>query len=87
MEETLARLELHHGPGFGDHGSRVALLAETTAQHLGFNDRETARLRLAALVHDIGKTDVDPAVLEKATQLTETELATVRKHPTTGHDS
>lgn len=86
MERALARLELHHGPGFGDHGSRVAVLSEALARHLGFGERETARLRLAALVHDIGKRDVDPDVLEKTTQLTETELAAVRQHPNSGHD-
>ncbi|MFP3880930.1 MAG: HD-GYP domain-containing protein [Actinomycetota bacterium] len=86
MEKTLARLELRHGPGFGDHGSRVAILSEAMARHLGFSERETARLRLAALVHDIGKTNVDPDVLEKTTPLTETELAAVRQHPTSGHD-
>lgn len=86
MERKLARLELHHGPGFGDHGSRVAVLAHATARHLGLSHRDTARLRIAALIHDIGKTNVDPEILEKTTDLSDTEMDAVRQHPTIGHD-
>jgi HD-GYP domain-containing protein (c-di-GMP phosphodiesterase class II) len=86
MKPALARLELHHGPGFGDHGSRVAVLARATAHHLGLNSQETSRLRLAALVHDVGKTEIDPTILEKRAELTDDESATIRRHPSTGHD-
>jgi len=86
VKPALARLELHHGPGFGDHGSRVAVLARATAHHLGLNSRETSRLRLAALVHDVGKTEIDPAILEKTAELTDDESAMIRRHPRSGHD-
>ncbi|MEX1124251.1 MAG: hypothetical protein WD895_09240 [Acidimicrobiia bacterium] len=47
MEQTLARLELHHGPGFGDHRSRVSVLSLATARCLGLKNREIDRLRFA----------------------------------------
>jgi HD-GYP domain-containing protein (c-di-GMP phosphodiesterase class II) len=86
MKPGLAILELHHGPGFGDHGSRVAVLAYATAHHLRLSSRETSRLRLAALFHDIGKTEIDPAILEKTDPLTDKESAAIRQHPKRGHD-
>lgn len=86
LKRELATLELHHGPGFGDHGSRVALLSVATARYLGMRDVERNRLWMAALVHDVGKTDVDPSILEKSGALTTDESELVRRHPETGHD-
>ncbi len=86
MERELARLELHHGPGFGDHGSRVALLSVAVAHHLGLKSHEINRLRFAALVHDVGKIEVDTAILEKPTALTAHEEELLRQHPKVGAD-
>lgn len=86
MKTTLARLELHHGPGFGDHGSRVAALSLATAIHLGLKRREMERLRFSAFVHDVGKTRVPPAILDKGGPLTHAESAAVREHPKIGYD-
>ena len=86
MERGLARLELHHGPGFGDHGSRVALLSVAAARHLGLRTHEINRLQFAALVHDVGKVEVDAAILEKTTALTADEEHMIRQHPKMGAD-
>ena len=87
MDPELARLAMHHGPGFGDHGSRVAELAVATATRLGMKRRDVERLWFSSLIHDLGKTEIDPAILAKTTPLTESELAEVRSHPQIGHDS
>lgn len=78
-------LELHHGPGFGDHGSRVATLAVATGRALGLGDLDVARLRLAGLLHDLGKVDIDHDLLGKAGPLDEIELAEIRRHPEIGY--
>jgi len=80
------QLDFHHGPGFDDHGSRVAFLATAAGRHMGLRGREIQRLRFAAFVHDIGKTKVDPAILAKQTELADAELAQVREHPRIAHD-
>lgn len=85
MEQKLARLELHHGPGFGDHGSRVAVLCHALAGYLGLIQRETDRLVMAAFIHDIGKTGIDPSILEKSSDLTAEEMELVRQHPEVGY--
>jgi HD-GYP domain-containing protein (c-di-GMP phosphodiesterase class II) len=78
-------LELHHGPGFDDHGSRVATLSVATGRALGLDDGEVARLRLAALLHDLGKAEIDHALLGKAGPLTDAELIEIRRHPEIGY--
>jgi HD-GYP domain-containing protein (c-di-GMP phosphodiesterase class II) len=85
MKELLARLDLHHGPGFGDHGSRVAFLSLAVGRNLGLRESESKRLWLAAFVHDVGKTQVDPTVLDKGSALGPEEVAEVRRHPDLGY--
>jgi HD-GYP domain-containing protein (c-di-GMP phosphodiesterase class II) len=66
------------------HGARVARLAEEFALRLGWSELERSSLRLGAILHDIGKLTVSPAVLLKPGGLTPGELAEVRRHPLTG---
>lgn len=77
---------MDHGPGFGDHGSRVAILALATAHKMGVNSRDIDRLHFAAFIHDVGKTRIEPAILEKAGALTVEETDIVREHPQIGYD-
>jgi HD-GYP domain-containing protein (c-di-GMP phosphodiesterase class II) len=86
MRATHEQLDFHHGPGFGDHGSRVAMLATALGRQLRLSEKEVDLLRFAAFVHDIGKTQVDPAILAKESALADIELAEVRQHPQVGHD-
>lgn len=85
LKELLARLDLHHGPGFGDHGSRVAMLSLAVGQNLGLRESQSKRLWLAALVHDVGKTQVDRTILDKGSALGPEEVAEVRRHPDLGY--
>jgi HD-GYP domain-containing protein (c-di-GMP phosphodiesterase class II)/DNA-binding CsgD family transcriptional regulator len=50
----------------GLHSQKVARLVSQAAAHLGFSQAEQKRLRLAGLVHDLGKVAVPSRVLEKA---------------------
>jgi HD-GYP domain-containing protein (c-di-GMP phosphodiesterase class II) len=86
MDPVLARLELHHGPGFGDHGSRVAELAVAIAAFMGLERREIERLWFSSLIHDLGKTEIDPAILAKTASLSAAETAEIQRHPQVGHD-
>ena len=61
---------------------RVADLAELIARRMGLPEPETARIYLAALVHDIGIVAVPSFVLNKSPDtLTEAEREQVRLHP------
>ena len=66
------------------HTARVARLAEATAYLLGQSAAEQQLIRLAALLHDIGKLDIPPALLHKREALTQDEWALMCRHPEIG---
>lgn len=63
------------------HSLRVSILAKGAAKVFRL-DQE--RLFFAALVHDIGKIDIDEEILSAPRKLTELELRVVRRHPIIG---
>jgi putative nucleotidyltransferase with HDIG domain len=66
------------------HSSRVARHAHMVAERLGLPPAETARIRAAATVHDVGKIDTPPEILNKPGPLTDTEFATIKRHAARG---
>jgi len=67
-----------------EHVERVAELAGAVAQALGLREHEIRRIHLAARLHDIGKTAIPVAILEKPGPLEEREWEFVRRHPLIG---
>lgn len=63
------------------HAHRVAILTVAIAQALDMDDLEIERVRLGAVLHDLGKAVVPSAILSKPGPLTEAEWTLVRKHP------
>jgi putative nucleotidyltransferase with HDIG domain len=66
------------------HASRVTVFAQAMARRIGLDKERLSVLRLGALLHDVGKLAVPPAVLLKSGPLTETEFVQVQRHPATG---
>ena len=66
------------------HGRSVARRAVRLARQLGLEPEDQMRLRLAALVHDIGKLAIPESILAKPGSLDQQEWAQVRCHPATG---
>jgi putative nucleotidyltransferase with HDIG domain len=62
------------------HSRRVADLSAAVAEWLGASPRGVARLRLAGLLHDVGKIHTPAAILDKRGPLTEAEYAVVKLH-------
>ncbi|MFM9956553.1 MAG: HD-GYP domain-containing protein [Phycisphaerales bacterium] len=67
------------------HSERVAYLAATLAGAAGLPREACERIRIAGLVHDVGKIGVPEAVLCKPGKLTDDEFGLVKKHPEIGH--
>jgi HD-GYP domain-containing protein (c-di-GMP phosphodiesterase class II) len=65
----------HHG-----HSAGVAALAEGAAIELGLSDDDTAGLRRAALLHDIGRAAVPNGIWERPGPLTSGDWERVRLH-------
>ena len=54
------------------------------ARRIGLDKEQVSVLRLSALLHDVGKLSVPPAVLLKRGPLDENERGQVRRHPGAG---
>ncbi len=63
------------------HSWRVSQLASRLAQYLHCSPEEIAIVRSTALLHDIGKTLISPAILQKPGKLTSAEYRIVQQHP------
>jgi putative nucleotidyltransferase with HDIG domain len=66
------------------HSSRVTVFAQAMARGLRLEKERLSVLRLAALLHDVGKLVVPSAVLLKRGPLTDEELGLMRRHPAAG---
>jgi PAS domain S-box-containing protein/putative nucleotidyltransferase with HDIG domain len=71
-------------PYTAGHQRRVAELARAIAGELGWSAGQIAKLRTAALLHDLGKIVVPAEILSKPGKLTETEFLLIRQHSTAG---
>ncbi len=70
----------------GAHADSVANLAERIARRLGLDGEQVALIRLAALLHDIGKLATPADVLSKVSALTASERDVVERHPQTAFE-
>lgn len=66
------------------HCERLSTTASTLGRRLGLSDAEVEALRLAGILHDVGKINVPDAILLKSGPLTPDEWAVMREHPTRG---
>jgi HD-GYP domain-containing protein (c-di-GMP phosphodiesterase class II) len=77
---ALARAIDAKHPETSEHSERVAEFVGRLAQAAGWADDRVARLREAALVHDVGKVAVPDALLTKWGELTELERTQMAPH-------
>jgi diguanylate cyclase (GGDEF)-like protein len=66
------------------HSETVGLYSRAMAEAMGLDARRTERVRLAGVLHDIGKVAVPDAILNKPGALSEPEWAHMRRHPEIG---
>jgi len=68
----------------GQPSALIASIVVTIGRQLQLSDTEIDRLRVAALLHDVGKVAVPEEILEKPAALTTSEWRTVVQHPRIG---
>jgi diguanylate cyclase (GGDEF)-like protein/putative nucleotidyltransferase with HDIG domain len=78
--------------GSARHSETVGRYAEMMARELRLPERRVSRIRLAGILHDIGKAGVPNSILHKPGPLTEEEYEVFKRHPALGaqiieHDS
>ncbi|HEV2617685.1 MAG TPA: HD domain-containing phosphohydrolase [Candidatus Acidoferrales bacterium] len=66
------------------HSGRVAKYSLIIAHEMNLDTEAMDKLRISALLHDVGKIGVDDSVLKKPGKLTEDEFALMKQHPAKG---
>src|SRR5205807_5722836 len=69
-----------------EHSATVARYAAGIAQRLGWGGADLAYLRVAAMLHDVGKVSLPDQILRKPGPLSEQEYEEVKLHPVIGAD-
>ncbi len=73
-------------PYTSGHQERVARLSCAIARKMGLSEERKTGIRMAALIHDIGKINVPAEILSKPTRLNDIEFAMIRTHPQVGYN-
>jgi PAS domain S-box-containing protein len=73
-------------PYTAGHQRRVADLARTIATEMKLPADQIDCIRLAGVIHDVGKIAIPSEILTKPARLTDLEFSLVKKHPEVGYD-
>jgi diguanylate cyclase (GGDEF)-like protein len=84
VADALLQVLSEQDKGMDTHGGHVAELSAQIAQTLHQPDLEVQRIRLAATLHDIGKTAIPESVLNKPGPLDEHEWTFMHRHTLIG---
>jgi HD-GYP domain-containing protein (c-di-GMP phosphodiesterase class II) len=66
------------------HSERVSRFSVAIAQGMDLSDDEIEKIRISALLHDVGKIGIDDKVLKKPAALTDEEYELMKQHPQKG---
>jgi len=89
FEETIKAISSaleRRDPYTAGHQKRVTNLACAIAKEMRLSKEKINGLRMAGLIHDIGKIQVPTEILNKPGQLSDTEFNMIKMHPQVGYD-
>lgn len=89
LEETvnaLASAVEMRDPYTAGHQHRVTSLACAIAEEMGLSKEKTEGIRMAGVIHDVGKIRVPAEILSWPGQLTEIDFNLIKTHPQVGYD-
>ena len=69
---------------FTGHSERVDNISSSIGKSMGLSGKELQELKLASLLHDVGKVGISESILGKPGQLTDQEFFLVKQHPEIG---
>jgi putative two-component system response regulator len=73
-------------PTTSGHAERVVHYVDSLAQRCKVSTEDRAALRLAALLHDVGKIGIPDRILTKPGPLTPDEREVIQRHPALGYE-
>lgn len=85
LDNWLDTVRQYHEATF-QHCLLVAGATAAYALYADFSEEERRSIMIAALLHDIGKSAIPLAILEKPGKLTEGEFSIIKTHPRVAHD-
>ncbi|BAF58980.1 hypothetical signaling protein [Pelotomaculum thermopropionicum SI] len=68
------------------HSVNVSLIASRIAAHLNLSETQVDLIKVAGLLHDVGKIKIEKEIINKPGKLTRDEWNIVKKHPEYGVD-
>jgi PAS domain S-box-containing protein/putative nucleotidyltransferase with HDIG domain len=89
MEDTIRAMAMiveMRDPYTAGHQRRVTELACAIAKEMGITEDRITGLRLAGLIHDIGKVRVPAEILTNPDGLSDAEFMMIKMHPTIGYE-
>ena len=89
LRETIQAISMTveaRDPYTAGHQRRVADLSAAMAAEIGLDPDKTEGIRMAGLIHDLGKILVPAEILNKASRLNQIELNLVKTHSQSGYD-
>ena len=73
-------------PYTAGHQRRTTELAVALAREMGLSDHQCKGLRMAGLIHDMGKIAIPAEILSKPGGLNSVEFQLIKRHPQVGYD-
>jgi len=83
---TIGKIAETRDPYTAGHQLKVSKLAITIAREMKLSEDKIEGIRIASLIHDIGKISVPTEILSKSTTLTDIEFSLIRCHSQIGYD-
>jgi len=84
--ETISKISETRDPYTAGHQYRVYELSVAIARELHLSREKTEAVRIAALIHDIGKMAIPSEILTKPGKLSKIEFDLIKEHPQTGYN-
>jgi len=84
--DTMSKIIEVKDPYTAGHQHRVSQLAKAIAKELNLSPDKIEGIRIASLIHDIGKISVPTEILSKSTKLTDIEFSLIKGHSQIGYD-
>jgi putative nucleotidyltransferase with HDIG domain len=82
----MARIVENRDPYTSGHQEKVAKLSEAIALELGLPAERVYNIKMAALIHDLGKMCIPAEILSKPGNFSELEFTMVKGHSSLGYD-
>lgn len=83
---ALSSLVERRDPYTAGHQRRVSRLACAMAHEMGLPEEQIEGIRVAGILHDIGKVCVPAEILSKPGKISDAEFAVIAQHPTVGYE-